>query len=248
MQAPFNLLSTPDVHAPENVIADVGAAVLGLPDRDYYLKPEKRFADARAGYLLHVAKIFELAGSSPAEAKASANTVMTIETALAKASLDNVALRDPVASDHKMTFAELQKLTPHFNWAAYYRSAKLTPADLNVDQPEFMKEVERQLDSTPIAQWKIYLRWQLLHEYADYLSTPFVDANFAFYLKQLAGVGELKPRATRCAEQADLLLGEAPRPGVREAVLPAGGPRPAQPRWLRTSLRRCTTPLKMPGG
>jgi endothelin-converting enzyme/putative endopeptidase len=209
VQVPFNLLSTSDVHAPENVIADVGAAGLGLPDRDYYLKPEKRFVDARAGYLLHVAKILELAGSSPAQAKAAADTVMTMETALAKASLDNVALRDPVATDHKMTFAELQKLTPHFDWTAYYSGAKLTPADLNVDQPEFMKEVERQFSSTPIPQWKVYLRWQLLHDFADNLSTPFVDANFAFYQKQLSGVGELKPRPTRCAEQTDALLGEA---------------------------------------
>ena len=209
VQVPFNLLSTSDVHAPEKVIADVGAAGLGLPDRDYYLKPEKRFVDARAGYLAHVANILELAGSSPADAKSGADTVMAMETALAKASLDNVALRDPVATDHKMAFAELQKLTPHFDWTAYYRGAKLTPADLNVDQPEFMKEVERQFSGTPIAQWKVYLRWQLLHNFAANLSTSFVDANFAFYQKQLSGVGELKPRATRCAEQTDALLGEA---------------------------------------
>ena len=154
------------------VIADVGAGGLGLPDRDYYLKPEKRFAEARAGYLLHVAKIFELAGESSAEAKADAQTVMTFETALAKASLDNVTLRDPSATDHKMTFAQLEQLTPHFSWATYYRGAKLTPAELNVDQPEFMKEVERQLTGTPIAQWKTYLRWQVLNSFADKLSTP----------------------------------------------------------------------------
>ena len=209
VQVPFNLASTSDVHAPENVIADVGAGGLGLPDRDYYLKPDKRFADARAGYLLHIAKIFELAGSSPADAKNAAETVMTFETALAKATLDNVTLRDPSATDHKMTFAQLQQLTPHFDWAAYYRSAKLAPADLNVDQPEFMKEVDRQFTTTSIPAWKTYLRWQVLNTFADKLSTPFVDANFAFYQKELAGVGELKPRPTRCAEQTDSALGEA---------------------------------------
>ena len=209
VQVPFNLSSSPDRHEPQNVIADVGPSGLGLPDRDYYLKPEKRFADARAGYLLHVAKIFELSGSSPADAKASAESVMAFETALAKASLDNVALRDPNATDHKVTFAQLQQMTPHFDWTAYYRSAKLTPADLNVDQPEFMKEVEHQFSATSIPQWKTYLRWQVLNTYTDYLSTPFVDANFAFYHAQLEGVGELKPRATRCAEQTDSALGDA---------------------------------------
>ena len=209
VQVPFNLLSQSDVHDPQNVIADVGADGLGLPDRDYYLKPEKRFVEARAGYLVHVAKILELAGASSTDAKSAADTVMTIETGLSKPSLDNVALRDPNLTDHKMTFAQLQQLTPHFDWKAYYARAKITPADLNVDQPEFMKEFERQLTATSIPQWKTYLRWQLLHNFATNLPSSFVDANFAFYQKQLAGVGELKPRATRCAEQTDGLLGEA---------------------------------------
>ncbi len=209
VQVPFNLSSTPDPHAPENVIADVGAGGLGLPDRDYYVKTEKRFVEARAEYLVHVAKLFELAGSSPEEAKAAASTVMTFETALAKASLDNVALRDPNAVDHKVTFAQLQQMTPHFDWSAYYRDAKIQPAGLNVDQPEFMKEVERQFNSTSIADWKTYLRWQVLNFAADKLSTPFEDEDFSFYQKQLAGVGELKPRPTRCAEQTDAALGEA---------------------------------------
>lgn len=209
VQVPFGINSIPDLHAPENVIADVGAGGLGLPDRDYYLKPEKRFADARANYLLYVAKIFELAGSSPEEAKASAETVMTFETALAKASLDNVALRDPSAIDHKMSFAQLGQLTPHFDWAAYYRNAKLTPADLNVEQPAFMKEVERQFATTEIPAWKTYLRWQVLNTYAENLSAPFQKASFGFYQTQLAGVSAMKPRATRCAEQTDAALGEA---------------------------------------
>ncbi|HEY0786406.1 MAG TPA: M13 family metallopeptidase [Acidobacteriaceae bacterium] len=209
LAVPFMLNPSPDNHAPQNTIADVGAGGLGLPDRDYYLKPEKRFADARAGYLLHVAKLFELAGETPAAAKASAQSVMDFETSLARASLDNVALRDPSATDHKMAFAALQQLTPHFDWAAYYRSASLTPAPLNVDQPDFLKEFDRQLAATPIPAWKTYLTWQVLHGSADLLSQPFVDANFAFYGQQLAGVGELKPRPTRCAEQTDTALGEA---------------------------------------
>jgi putative endopeptidase len=209
MQVPFTVIGNSSFHDPQNVIAWVGAGGLGLPDRDYYIKPEKRFADARAGYVIHVAKMFQLAGSSEAEAKAAAQTVMTFETSLAKASLDNVALRDPTSIDHKMTFAQLQQLTPDFDWTAYYRNAQLTPADLNVNQPEFMKEVERQLTATPIADWKVYLRWQVLNGVADYLSQPFVDEHFAFFQKQLAGVNELKPRPTRCAEQTDALLGEA---------------------------------------
>jgi putative endopeptidase len=209
VMVPFNFSGTQNVHAPTDVIGDVGAGGLGLPDRDYYLKPDKRFADARAAYVIYVAKLLTLAGASESEAKTAAQTVMTFETALAKASLDNVALRDPQSTDHIANLDGLQKMAPHFDWSTYLANAGIQPGVLNIDQPEFMAEVERQLVSTPLADWKTYLRWQLINTWADNLSQPFVDAHFDFYQKQLAGVGELKPRPTRCAEQADALLGEA---------------------------------------
>jgi endothelin-converting enzyme/putative endopeptidase len=92
------------------------------------VKTEPRFQEAREKYLVHVAKTFELAGSSAADAKAAAATVMRMETDLAKASLDNVALRDPKATDHKMTMVELQKLTPRYEWAAAFRALDVNPA------------------------------------------------------------------------------------------------------------------------
>src|SRR5258708_3347522 len=200
---PFTFNSAQNQHDPGNVIADVGAGGLGLPDRDYYLKPEKRFADARAAYLVYAAGIFKLSGAAEADSKAAAQSVMEFETALAKASLDNVTLRDPHATDHIVDYAALQKMTPHFDWTAYLSSAGVAQGAVNVDQPAFMAEVERQLVSTPLEQWKTYLRWQVLNNAADTLSQPFVDARFGFYQKRLAGVGELKPRGTRCAELTD---------------------------------------------
>ena len=207
--APFFFFAAQDVHEPTQMIAEVGAAGLGLPDRDYYVKPEKRFVDARAGYLVYVAKILTLAGAKPEEAKAGAEAVMKLETALAKASLDNVALRDPHAVDHPMQVDGLTKATPHFDWAAFYASAHVPQGKVNLDQPDFLAEVERQLTSTPIADWKVYLRWQLLNNESDLLPQEFVDAHFGFYQKELAGVGELKPLPVRCAEQTDAMLGEA---------------------------------------
>lgn len=209
IMVPFLFYGTQNPHAPTDVIADITASGLGLPDRDYYLKPDKRFADARAAYLVYVVKIFTLSGSSETEAKAAAETVMEFETALAKASLDNVALRDPHAVDHVTTLDALQKTTPHFDWTAYVKAAKVNAGTINVEQPAFVAEVERQLASTPIEKWKTYLRWQLLNSSADALPQQFVDAHFGFYQKQLAGVGELKPIGTRCAERTDALLGEA---------------------------------------
>ena len=209
IQAPFAFGPSPDNHNPSQVIADVAANGLGLPDRDYYFKTEERFKVARDEYIVHVTNMFKLVGYNDEAAKQAAAQVMQFETALAGATLDNVALRDPQATDHKTTFADLQKLTPHFDWTAYYSDGKISPADLNIDQPKFLAEFEGQLTTTPLEHWKIYLSWQLLHQSAPYLSQPFVDENFNFYDKQLGGVTELKPRWKRCTEAADEQLGEA---------------------------------------
>ena len=206
---PFALGSSPDNHNPGQVIATVVASGLGLPDRDYYLKPEQRFVEAREKYLIHVAAMFKLAGYDDAKAKAGANTVFQMEKRLAEASLDNVALRDPHATDNKTTFADLKKLSPAIDWDGYFTEAKLSRADLNVSEPKFIQEVDRQFRETAIADWKTYLKWQFLNTFADQLSDPFVNENFAFYGKYLNGATELKPRWKRCAEATDGLLGEA---------------------------------------
>jgi endothelin-converting enzyme/putative endopeptidase len=135
---------------------------------------------------------------------------MTMETKLAEASLDNVALRDPAATDHNTTFAQLQELAPHFDWTAYFKHKQIpTDVDMNVDQPKFMQEVDRQLQQTSLADWKLYLKWHLLNSTANSLSAPFVEEDFAFNGKYLAGVTEMKPRWKRCAESTDQNLGEA---------------------------------------
>jgi len=209
ISVPFQMNANSDNHNPSQVIADIAAGGLGLPDRDYYVKTEERFQQARAKYLLHVAKMFELAGYSDADAKKGAAVVMEFETALAKATLDNVARRDPEATDHKTTFAELQKLAPQFDWNGYFQAAKVPEIPLNVQEPKFLEEFSRQLTATALAGWKIYLKWQLLHQAAPYLSQPFVEENFDFYQKTLAGVSEQKPRWKQCVEATDLFLGEA---------------------------------------
>ncbi len=206
---PFGLTGQPDNHDPNEMIANIYASGLGLPDRDYYVKTEQRFKDARAKYLVHLANIFKLAGSDDATAKAAAGKIMDFETKLAEASLDNVALRDPAATDHKTTFEELQKLAPAFDWNNYFQAASLSKAPLNVSEPKFMQEFNRLLTEESVPTWKTYLRWQLLHVAAPYLSTPFVDENFSFYDQYLAGAKEQKPRWKRCVEFEDADLGEA---------------------------------------
>ncbi len=206
---PFGVVASPDNHNPGQTIAEVFASGLGLPDRDYYLKTEPRFQEAREKYLVHVANMFKLAGYDDAKAKAAANTVFELEKKLAENTLDNVALRDPVNTDHKTTYVDLKKLAPAVDWDGYFTVARISHADLNVDQPKFMQEVDRQFHATPLSDWKTYLTWQLLHGAADTLSDPFVKENFSFYGQYLAGAKEMKPRWKRCAEATDQLLGEA---------------------------------------
>jgi putative endopeptidase len=209
IRVPFALVAAPDNHNPTDVIAQILASGLGMPDRDYYLKPDGRFKDAREKYVTHVANIFRLAGESDSAAGADAASVLRFETRLAESSLDNVALRNPAATDHKMVFSDLQRLAPSFNWAAYYKQAGLTPAPLNVTEPKFLQAFSRDLTAEPVAQWKVYLKWQLLNSAAPALSDAFVKEDFAFNDAYLNGVTELKPRWKRCVEMTDALLGEA---------------------------------------
>ena len=206
---PFGLFAAQDLHDPTQVIAHLTAGGLGMPDRDYYLKTEKRFVEAREKYHAHVAKMFELAGANAEAAKADAETVFAFEKRLAEASLDNVALRDPVQQDHKIKFADLGKLAPDFGWGAYFDAGKMPHADLNVTQPKFLAAFDKELKSTPLPQWRTYLQWQVLNAAADALSKEFVAENFEFNGKYLTGAKEMKPRWKRCAEATDNQLGEA---------------------------------------
>ncbi len=210
VNAPFALGGQQDPHKPSWVLADIGASGLGLPDRDYYLKPEPRFKEAREKYIAHVTAMLKLGGWDAKSAAAAAQTVMSMETKLAEATLDNVALRDPASTDHNTTFAQLQAMAPHVDWSAYFKHKQLpTDVDMNVDQPKFLQEVDRQMQQTPLADWKVYLKWQLLDSTANSLSAPFVEETFEFNGKYLAGATEMKPRWKRCVESTDYLLGEA---------------------------------------
>lgn len=135
---------------------------------------------------------------------------MAIEAALAERSLTMVNKRDPYKLFHKVTRAQLLSQTPSFGWALYWKGVGLAaPAHINVTEPAFFQEVERQLKTRAIADWKTYLRWHLVHNKAPYLSSPFVQANFDFYSKYLRGVTEMQPRWKRCVRYVDRDLGEA---------------------------------------
>ena len=206
----FRAGSSQDPDNSEQQIADVDQGGLSMPDRDYYLKDDAKSKETREKYLQHVQKVFQLLGESPAAAKKDAETVMRLETAMAKASMSRVDRRDPHKLVHKMKVADLSRLAPNFDWVAYYGEMKYPEFSiLNVDSPDFMKELNSLLGSEPIENWKTYLRFHVADTSSPYLSSPFVEEHFEFYTKYLRGAKEMQPRWKRCVQYVDYDLGEA---------------------------------------
>ncbi len=206
----FRFDSIQDFRDANQVIADADQGGLGLPDRDYYTKDDPKSVELRKQYLAHVQKMFELLGDKPESAAAEAQTVMRIETELAKGSMTRVERRDPKALDHKMTSAELENVSPDFQWQVYFAKVGMPSlASLNVSSPAFFKTMNETLAKETLEDWKTYLRWHLVHADAAHLSAPFLNENFAFYGKTLRGQQELQARWKRCTEAVDGYLGEA---------------------------------------
>jgi endothelin-converting enzyme/putative endopeptidase len=192
------------------MIVDLAQGGLGLPDRDYYTKDDAKSKEIRARYLEHVQKVLELLGDPPGIAKKEAQTIMRMETAMAKASLTRVERRDPYKTKHVMKKVDLTALAPNFDWSTYFSTSQVPPFEtLNVAEPDFFKELNSQLKSVPMADWKSYLRYHVANSRAPYLSSAFVNENFDFYRKYLRGAKELQPRWKRCVEYVDDDLGEA---------------------------------------
>ena len=191
-------------------IAGVYAGGLGLPDRDYYFKTDPKSVQQRADYEAHIARVLALAGASSEEAAKQAKAVLALETALAKHALSRVQRRDPAAIYHKEPVQALDRLAPHFGWAAYIGDTGAPHfAELNISEPDFVKGLDGVIAGTSLPVLKTYLRWQLLHAVAPVLSKAFVDENFTFYGKNIKGTKELEPRWRRCINATDSALGEA---------------------------------------
>jgi putative endopeptidase len=205
----FSFYSSSDLHSANDVIAYIDQGGLSLPDRDYYLKDDPKMVAARKSFVEYATQLFTLTGQSPKQAEDSAQSVLRIETALAKASMDRTARRDPKTRDHKMTLAEAEALAPNFHLDRFF-AAMDTPkfSSLNVTNPDFFKQVNSVLDTESLEALRTYVSWHLLDGSASWLSQPFVDAEFKMQ-KALTGQSEIKPRWRRCVTATDGALGEA---------------------------------------
>ncbi len=205
----FRFYSSPDLHNADMVIAYVDQGGLTLPDRDYYIKDDAKMAEMRKHLTEYATQMFTLAGRSPQQAADSAQTILRIETALAKASMDRTLRRDPKNRDHKMSRDQAATLASNFYLNRYFTAVGAPSfSDLNVSNPDFFKQVNAVVESEPLDAWKIYVSWHLLDSAAPWLSKPFVDTNFKMQ-QYLTGQEKIQDRWKRCVDSTDQALGEA---------------------------------------
>lgn len=205
----FRLSAGADAKNSKMNIAQLSQGGLGMSDRDYYVKEDERTRNIRKAYRNFIPKIFKLAGASSQEAGSVTETIMDVETRLAKASMTRLERRDPHKTYNKMKLEELKQLCPNFNWEDYFKGLEIeVPDSMNVRQPEFFKEVNSMLEEVSIDTWKTYLRWNLLNSTAEYLPPEFAEANFEFYGKTMQGLQEMKPRWRRVLEVTNRSLSD----------------------------------------
>src|SRR5580700_1536294 len=214
VRALFGFFVSPDDKKSDQEIAHVDQGGLGLPDRDYYLKTDARSIELRKQYEEHIHAMFALLakaqGANGADPESETRAVMELETALAKASMDRVARRDPANTYHKMTVDELALLTPDFEWKQYISTIGIPPVEsVDVVAPDFVKALNATIANTSLADLKTYLRWHVLTSHADMLPRAFDDEDFRFNEHILRGTQEMPPRWKRCVRATDRALGEA---------------------------------------
>ncbi|MBV8477243.1 MAG: M13 family metallopeptidase [Acidobacteria bacterium] len=206
----FGIYYSPDFSDASLTVTALDQSGMGMPGREFYLNDDAKSKQIRQQYVKYVAHLLELAGTSGATSSAEAETILAMETALANAAMDIVSRRDPKNLNNKMSLVEVQSLTPSFNWRQY-----LSAMDVPLSQhylvlaPNFFRGIEKLLASEPMDHWRAYLRYSTLRSLANSLSQPFVDANFDFFARTLAGTKEIQPRWRRCSMYADADLGEA---------------------------------------
>jgi len=205
----FSFGAAQDAKDAESEIAIADQGGMGLPDRDYYLKTDADSVKLRADYLAHIAKMLVLSGEDEAKAAADAKTVLAIETALAKGALDRVSRRDPQQTYHKLERAQLDTLTPGFDWTAYFAAIGAPPVKVvDVTEQKFFRAAAKIIATTKLDDLKTYLKWHLISGSASWLPKALVDENFAFYGKRLTGATEIRPRWKRCVNVIDEEMGE----------------------------------------
>jgi putative endopeptidase len=207
VRTPFTAGVLQDAKNSNVYIVGLGQSGLGMPDRDYYLRNDGKFASVRQAYTDYIARMFELAGQK--DPKGAAQRIVALETKLAEKQWDRTRNRDRNATYNKLTQAELAKLSK-FDWTTYFSGIGLAqPGDVIVRQPDYLPALDVILAETPVGTWQEYMTFSLLNNFASELPRAFVEANFNFSGKVIAGQQEIRSRDKRAVNAAESGIGEA---------------------------------------
>lgn len=187
----------------ENMIPQFNQGGTTLPDRDYYLKDDKRSVQIQDAYKKYIVTLFALVGNTADVANKNAATVFGLEKKMAAAQLSRVEMRDAYKTYNKFHVDEFSKTTPGLNWRNILTSLAVTGEDtILVNNPAFFAEINSLLKTVPVEDWITYLQWNVLKAAAPYLSSDFVDATFA-YNQVMTGQRVQTPRWQRMSQQTD---------------------------------------------
>ncbi len=181
---------------------------LGLPEREYYFKTDSATVNIRKAYVNYITKILSMSGEDPAAAATAGQHILAMETKMATASRKLEDLRDPYKNYNKMALADLDNMAGNIGWSAYLKNIGVKNVDsVIVGQPEFFKALNNILVSTPIADLKQYVKFNLVSDMSGVLPDAYGIEAFNF-TKLLSGAKERKPRWKRAIQMEEGAMGE----------------------------------------
>lgn len=205
----FNFFARDDAKKSSVMAPYLSQGGLGLPDVEYYTKDDNRSKEIRNKYLQHVANMFKLIDVDAETSLKFAQTIMNVETQLAKASNTRLENRDPEKNYNKMTIDNLKQIAGGFDWDLYFQNMGVEGINLViVSQPKFITAMSNMINQVPLNDWKVYLKWNIVRDAAGALSSPFVNERFDFTQRYLAGAKAMPPRWKRIIGAVNGTMGE----------------------------------------
>lgn len=205
----FDGMVDQDMKNNTNVIYYALQGGLGLPDRDYYTRDDSESVELRGKYVDHIARMFQLIGNDQTSARKKAETVLSMETRLANASLTNVEQRDPNSYYNLVSVGDAEGMTPNFSWKEFFAAQGLPDMEkFSYAHPKYFEEFGKMMSELPVEDWQAYLSWHAVNSAANYLNDAIVREHFDFYGRTLSGSQEMQPRWKRVLTAANGTLGE----------------------------------------
>ena len=206
----FDVGIGPDLKDSKNNIVGLSQGGLTLGDKEYYTDRDRQTQNIRKAFKKHIVRMLMIAGYGRWEARSRMRCIWRIEKRLARASRNNVQLRDPATNYHKMSIDRLYEQLPGLDWREFFSKLGLNGVELvDVGQPEAIQEAIRVFNEEPLEDQKILMEWQMLDSNGTRIGKEADDADFDFYGRTLSGQKEPKPMWKRATSAVSGTLGDA---------------------------------------